>query len=152
MAGWEQLADILQEQISLYEAMLDLGERKSDVIVDGKVRELEKLVRAEESLLTKGGALEAQRGKVQEALVTDLAMEEEEFTLRSLMERAPERWGETLAELEGCLLACIERLGRQNRVNGQLLENALRVVNYQLSILQPDASGMEQRAYLDRKA
>ncbi len=152
MAAWQELVTVLEEQLTLYEAMLELGQKKSDLIVDGKVRELEKLVLAEEKLLAQGGALEVRRQEVHDELARGLPLEEETVTLRSLTSHAPGEWQDALVACEENLVQCLAQLGQQNHLNGQLLENALRLVNYQLSILEPDASGMERRAYLDRKA
>ena len=152
MALWQQIVDVLKEQMFLYQAMFELAEKKSQLVVDGKVRELEKLVLAEENLLTQGGKLELHRQELQEKLKDSLALHTEQLTLRLLIEHAPREWRPVLTECEEGLLQSLEQLGRQNQLNGQLLENALRLVNYQLSILEPDASGMQRRAYLDRKA
>ena len=57
MAVWQEMVDVLREQLALYEAMLELANKKSELIVDGKVRELEKLVLTEENLLAQGGAV-----------------------------------------------------------------------------------------------
>ena len=152
MAVWQEMVDVLREQLALYEAMLELANKKSELIVDGKVRELEKLVLTEENLLAQGGQLEVRRQNLQEEVMEKLQIQEEALTLRSLIRHAPDSWRGELASCEDNLLQVIDELSQQNQVNGQLLENALRLVNYQLSILEPDTSGVERRAYLDRKA
>ncbi|MGE4284523.1 MAG: flagellar export chaperone FlgN, partial [Clostridia bacterium] len=55
------LLDILEQQERVYESILKLAKDKTEVIVAGRIAELESLVKLEQALVVQIGRLEQQR-------------------------------------------------------------------------------------------
>jgi len=63
------LMDVLLQESKIYEDILEISKKKTDVIVKGKVSELESITNLEQSLIVKIGKLEETR----ENIVTEIA-------------------------------------------------------------------------------
>jgi len=55
------LMDVLLQESKIYEDILEISKKKTDVIVKGKVSELESITNLEQSLIVKIGKLEETR-------------------------------------------------------------------------------------------
>ncbi|HAI22037.1 MAG TPA: hypothetical protein DCM14_09135 [Clostridiales bacterium UBA8153] len=138
---WDELAGILEEQLSVQHALLELGARKAELVAGAQVRDLELLLYTEEALLAQSQRLEDARLQLQEGL--DVG--DDRSTLRRLAAQASPPARDRLEILARELGLAVARLSDQTRANRELLQQALAIVNYQLSLL----SGSGWRPQLD---
>jgi flagellar biosynthesis/type III secretory pathway chaperone len=147
-----ELVGVLRQQLQAYEALLEMARAKTGLVVDNNIRDLEILLAAEEACFSRAGRLESLCQSVQSALAEATDLPAGDLTLTRLTGLAPAECQDELRELGNRLCRVTSELQHQNRVNGELLKQALSLVNYQLSLLAPDGLEHVRRPYVDRKA
>ena len=138
---WDEITGVLEEQLAIQHSLLELAARKAELVAGAKVRDLELVLYREEALLARSHRLEENRLQLQAGLDVGDA----HLTLRRLATHAPPPARgrlETLARELGQVTSRLRDLTRENR---ELLQQALAIVNYQLSLL----SGPGWRPQLD---
>jgi flagellar biosynthesis/type III secretory pathway chaperone len=129
------LAAVLEQEALLYQDAADISAKKTDVIVHGKIEELDSLVKAEQAIILKIGKLEDEREKIVETLSDELELDLEGVTLSDINTRLG---GECYARLDNChksLAGAIDRLKNHNDMNAQLIQHALDYVNFSVNLL-----------------
>ena len=130
-----KLAEILEKEALLYQDASDISAKKTDVIVHGKIEELDSLVKAEQAIIIKIGRLEDEREKIVLALSDALDLNLEGVTLSAINDRLG---SDCYARLENCqtsLVQTIDSLKNSNVTNAQLIQNALDYVNFSVNLL-----------------
>ena len=131
----DQLAAILEQEALLYQDAADISAKKTDIIVHGKIEELESLVKAEQAIILKIGKLEDERERVVTALSDELDLDLEGATLSDIN---PLLGSESYAKLDNCQKTLAKTLGglkNSNDMNSQLIQNALDYVNFSVNLL-----------------
>jgi len=160
----EALAEILQQETLLYQDAADISAKKTDIIVHGKIEELDSLVKAEQAIILKIGRLEDEREKVVMALSEELDLDLEGVTLSDINSHLS---SESYAKLDDCqkdLAGTLGSLKNTNDMNSQLIQNALDYVNFSVNLLTTnqdsgnnysqdgdDGVGKERRSIFDVK-
>ena len=80
-----ELFDILGQQVRVYENILKLSKDKTEIIVAGKVAELENLVKLEQALVVQIGRLEQQREVIAGKIAAILKLDKQSLTISTLM-------------------------------------------------------------------
>jgi len=120
------LMDVLLQESKIYEDILEISKKKTDVIVKGKVSELESITNLEQSLIVKIGKLEETR----ENIVTEIAgiagMDPSEMTISELEKHVDEKQAEKLREYKKHMTSIIEEIKNINEVNSRLIKKLNR--------------------------
>ena len=130
-----RIIEVLTKETLLYEEMLALSKNKTDIIVNGKVSELESITKLEQTMILKLSKLEDDREELADKLAVDLGLKPAEITLGGLISRLPEKLAN---ELEGCckkLPAILNKLKESNSLNSRLIKNSLDYINFSINIL-----------------
>lgn len=131
----EKLADILECEAILYKDAGEISAKKTDVIVRGKIEDLDCLVKAEQSIIVKIGKLEDEREKIVEALSAELGLELENATLSDISSHFDDRSHERLKACQNSLSRTLGDLKNSNDMNSQLIQNALDYVNFSVNLI-----------------
>lgn len=131
----KRTSELLEEQATIYGALLDLSRRKQRVLAQGSLDELERITRAEEALLWQAGRLEERRTSVQEELALDLHQEPGAASLAELLERLRDEERERCSGLCDRLREVSAELQAVNELNMRLIQQALSYVNFSLQAL-----------------
>ena len=140
MHNLEKLVNIMEMECELYNTLLDLSKKKTHTIVNGKIKDLEKLVEAEQYLILELSRLEDEREKCVADLARELNMDSEDVALSHLISRAEGELKERLEKLRQTLDRLINEQRRVNRLNERLIKNNLEYINFSLGLL----TGREQ--------
>lgn len=132
---WQSLMDVLDEMLALYQRLLELGEEKRTRLVQARPVELEAINRLEESLIIQGSELENRRARSTAVIVTSCGLSNAATTLSELAAAAEPETAERLREFSRELGGILKELARINAINGNLTEQALAFVNYNLNLL-----------------
>lgn len=138
---WDEIAGVLEEQLAVQHSLLELAAKKAELVSGAQVRDLELVLYKEEALLARSHRLEETRLQLQASLDVGDA----HLTLRGLATHAPPLARHRLEALARELGQVTSRLSDLTRENRELLQQALAIVNYQLSLL----SGSGWRPQLD---
>lgn len=128
---WNEIAGVLEEQLTVQHALVELAARKAELVAGAQVRDLELLLYREQALLDQSHRLEENRLQ----LLTGVDVGNDQPTLRQLAAHAPPPVRDRLEQLARELGRATSRLGDLTRENRELLQQALTIVNYQLSLL-----------------
>lgn len=151
------LERVLAEELAVYEALVQQGERKKAALVGMNLPEVEAATVEEQKLLMALSALAPRRLKLMNRKSAEAGLRE--ATLATLAGRLPE--GERIAELARRLRSVMRRVQRLNETNRLLIESSLAVVgdlvrivtesmSDQVSYAAAKPSGM--RIFLDQMA
>ena len=138
---WDDLLQVLREMLSAYQAMLTLSQQKHDILIAAKSQELEAVTKREERLIVEVGKLEDLREKIVGEMMAAYGMKDGEVSLAELKKIAkPEIVAqlETFGEKFGSIMAAMVPLNQQNT---ELIQQALRFVNYNINLLSQTVVG-----------
>ena len=124
----EQMIEILEKQLKIYQEILKISEDKTDIIVEDKVEELKVMVESEEKLAGSYISLEKQRLKI----IKDFAKEKginEVLRIDDLCEYFPE-YAEKMQDLKKEILDVTKKIKVKNELNEKLIKNSLDFINF----------------------
>jgi flagellar biosynthesis/type III secretory pathway chaperone len=128
-----RLNQILNEEYKLYSQIFEISKEKTDIIIEGKVKELERITNLEQSIVFKLGKLEGIREEISVALAGSMKLDPEKVRLEDLEKGLGENATE-LRETQGKLVNLIKKIGEKNELNKKLLENSLDYVNFSINL------------------
>ncbi len=136
----KKLIDILNKEAAIYEGILKLSKEKTDVIVKGKVTELEGITRAEQAMILQLGKLEEERETLVGELAGQLGKKPEEITVSELEKVLPEDQSKELKECSSKMTGLINEVRDTNGVNSRLIRNSLDYIDFSINILSSAGS------------
>lgn len=132
---------ILNSEHDLYMDMLEISKSKKDVIVKGKVTELDKLVKLEQNMIFDIGQLERKRESEVSKLCGILGMNSAKINISELMQALQPEQNRRLEEVQGKLRKVLAELKIANDLNGQLIQQSLEYIDYSINLVA--GTGME---------
>jgi len=138
---WDDLLKVLREMLSVYQGILTLSQQKHDILIAAKSHELETVTKQEEMLIIEVGKLEDIRGKIVGEMMAAYGMKDGEVSLAELKKIAKPEIVEQLemfGEKFGSIMAAMVPLNQQNT---ELIQQALRFVNYNINLLSQTVVG-----------
>lgn len=132
---------ILSSEHDLYKDMLEISKSKKDIIVKGKVNELDKLVKLEQNIIFDIGQLERKRETEVGKLCTALGMNAAKINISELMQVLQPEQNQRLEEVQGKLHKVLAELKAVNDLNGQLIQQSLEYIDYSINLVA--GTGME---------
>lgn len=130
-----QLASILSQENEVYETLSKISGNKTDLIVGGKVVELENIVKVEQSLLLKISKLENEREKLVEKLSELLGKKPEDITISELVSKVGEGESEQLRACQEKMVKTINNLKNVNELNSRLIKNSLQYIDFSINMM-----------------
>lgn len=130
----EDLLLILGKERDIYQEAVQIAEEKQRVIIDGKIKELEKMTAREQALVASLVKLENMRGIVLQDLVKSLEVDHVN-TLTDLMAFLDEASKQKIEVVKSELASAIFSLRDKNELNGKLIEQSLDMVNLNLDLM-----------------
>ncbi len=158
-----ELISVLDNEVVLYEDILKMSKDKTTVIVEGKVNELEKIIRSEQSLILQMSKIENQREILINKISKVMNQKPEELTLSFLIENSNKEQGEKLKSRQQGLSNILRELGNVNQLNSQLIRSSLDYINFSLNLfasvdnpdnnygLEGEKSGSKPKSMFDMK-
>jgi len=131
----KKLTEILDKEASIYEAILKLSREKTDIIVNGKVNELEGITKVEQSMILQLGKLENERERIVEEIAAQLGIPAEEVTVSRLEKMLPKDQSAELKDCQQKMTDIINDLRHTNDVNSKLIKNSLDYIDFSVNIL-----------------
>ncbi len=129
-----ELINLLEQEMELYENFLKMSKDKTSIIVEGKVKELEKVIEMEQALILQMSKVENQRELIINKISKILNIKPEETTLTMLIEKAGEEQSEKLKAQQGNLAGLLKDLGSVNELNTRLIRSSLDYINFSLNL------------------
>lgn len=128
------LKKVLTEEIEEYKNLLNLIESKTDILIKGDIKKLDKMTEEEQKIIIKLGKFEDLREKVlynikhREGIEKDL-----DVTL--LLDYIDDENKKQLKSTREDFLKILEKIKDRNKLNSTLIEDSLDYINMNLNIL-----------------
>ncbi len=139
----DRLVETLEQEMKVYEDMLALSKSKTDLVIQGKVAELEKLVKLEQTLLLKISKLEKKREESLAEIAAALGINSSEVNISSLIGALGEDGAGKLKSCQERMLKVLNELKEINGLNSKLIQNSLDYIDFSLNLLAGVDSGLE---------
>lgn len=129
------LMNILEKLYSFHEIMLDLAQKKTEVLKKGDVGGLQNILREEQKYASAITVAEEEREKAARSFLN--VDGDADVTISACIEALSADEGAPLRSLQENMLKIIAKLQAQNELNKQLIQQTLQYVHLTLDLLQP---------------
>lgn len=130
-----ELIDILGRETGIYEELLKISKDKTELIVKGKVDELDEITKLEQNYIADIGKLEYLREKTVKALTETLGVNHSDITISELIKHLNKDNAKELEECKKNLIDIIEEIKSVNELNSKLIQNSIDYINFSINIL-----------------
>lgn len=130
-----QLLATMEEQTKIMSDLRALSQKKSLLLVDGNLDELDILLRGEQALIWQMGKLEERRFRLQAEIAAELRIHPGQLTLERLIASVPPDFGprcQSVAEAYGDIA---KALTEANQLNTELVQQAMAYVDFSIQLL-----------------
>ena len=125
----QEVAHILENQLNIHRDLARLSDKLTDVIKNGEIKELDEILKFQQTMIMTLGKLEEERMKA----VAELG--EKDLTITRLIDMADDELAGRLETIFEELLEVIEEQRRLNHINNKLLKTNLEYVEFTLGNL-----------------
>ncbi|MGJ0847527.1 flagellar protein FlgN [Tissierella praeacuta] len=125
----EELMLILEKEMNILVELKELSFRKTDIIIDNLINDLEELTRKEEILINKIGTLEEEREKLLDTW--GLAVN---TSISSIIEKLPED-NEELIDITDKMHNIMEELSFRNKLNNDIIRENLDWIDFNMNLI-----------------
>ncbi len=131
----EDLLTVLDSEREIYEQLIPVSEKKSEILVKGDLKELEAVTQEEQFLVDKAAALGKQRESVIANIGVVLNKDASTLDLGTLANLQPEERAK-LVKVHDSLKTVMRRLVAVNEKNKNLIENSLEMIEFNMNFIQ----------------
>ena len=131
----KQLIDILNQENDIYDELSKISNNKTNLIVGGKVAELESIVNVEQALIIRISKLEDEREKIVDKLCSLLGKKPEEITISGLAAQLGQNESDTLQACQEKMVNSIKNLKNKNDLNSKLIKNSLEYIDFSINMM-----------------
>jgi flagellar biosynthesis/type III secretory pathway chaperone len=129
----KQLIELLEKHVKLHKGLLELANKKTEVLKKGDMEALNEIVKEEQKYIAAVNQVERERIRV----VNEMVSESNEPTLTACISQTEGMERAMLERLRDDLTAVISELKNINLLNQQLTEQSLQFVNVMLDMIMP---------------
>jgi len=159
----DNLVELLKQQADIYNQMLVKSKEKTDIIINGKVDELDKITKLEKALVSDIAKMEKEREALVSKITKEIGISSEQVTISELIKKLDKNEAERLEELREKILEILKELKEVNNLNSMLIENSLEYTEFSLNVLSAaqvsdnnygnsgKVSGSKSRSFFDVK-
>lgn len=140
---FDELNEVLLEELNVYKEMLEVTNKKTEVITAGHVKDLDKITQLENTIIINIGKLEDKREKVVENIRKQLGLQEE-LNMTNIMEHLDKQAANDIEIIKSQLLDTLNKLKEKNQLNNVLIQDSLEFINLNIELL---TSTSEQGTY-----
>lgn len=134
----EELIVVLGDERDIYQSLIPISRRKTEILVKGDLEELRRVTEEEQVLLDQVYAIDQKREKVITNMGIVLNKDPKDLDLATLAKLMAKQPGEKkkLSEFHDSLRMVMKQLVEANEKNKQLIENSLEMVEFNMNFIQ----------------
>lgn len=133
----------LEKENSIYEKLLSISKEKKDIIIDGKINELDSIIKMEGNLIMEISKLEDEREKAVNDLAKELGCNREELSISYLCNKVVDKRVAHLNKISDSIGNTLEELKEINDLNGKLIEQSLEFINFSINLVADVMEGQK---------
>lgn len=130
-----QLLTLMDEQVKVMADLTALSKKKSEVLVDGNIAELDVLLRGEQAFIWQMGRLEEKRFNLQLDLASQLQIHPSQLTLERLLKSVPTDLAKRCEAVAARYGSTAGELSQVNQLNSELIQQAMAYTDFSLQLL-----------------
>ncbi|OXT08735.1 flagellar biosynthesis protein FlgN [Thermoanaerobacterium thermosaccharolyticum] len=130
MPDINDLIDVLNGEMLLYKDLLDISSKKTDVIIHGKIQELDNMTKVEGSIICRLSKLEEEREEILQQYDNT-----GEMTISELCKMLPADDAFRLRKIQLEFENILKALNDRNELNKSLLQQSIEYVNYSIGLI-----------------
>jgi flagellar biosynthesis/type III secretory pathway chaperone len=127
----KNLMSVLEQEYKVYEEILKLSKKKTDIIVEGRIAELDNVVKLEQALVAQISRIDTQR----ELVLNEIVPEKKDINISELKSYADEAQKKSLEEYQKKLTQLIDEMKHVNQLNAKLINNSLEYIDFSLNLI-----------------
>jgi len=135
----DELVEALDKECDIYSELLEIADKKKQIIIDGKIKELDKITIKEQGLSMTLVRLENIREKIIDNIMLDLNLTNIE-TISELITKLDVKSKVKLNKSKDKLINAIKDIQNKNELNGELIQQSLKYIDFNIEIL----AGLEE--------
>ncbi len=135
----DELVEALDKECDIYSELSEIADRKKQIIIDGKIKELDKITIKEQGLSMTLVRLENIRGKIVDKLMAELNLTNIE-TISELISKLDIDSKNRLNKSKDRLIGAISDIKNKNDLNGELIKQSLKYIDFNIGLL----AGLEE--------
>lgn len=125
----EELIEILKVELNAINLLKELTHKKTDIIIENRLEELEETTKKEEELINKIALLEEERLQLMDSWGVNKTT-----PLSQVIERIPEG-KEELIEIREELSSILEEIKERNKINNELIMDNLEWLDFNMNLV-----------------
>ncbi len=129
-----QLIEIIEKESAIYQEVLELAREKKQIIIDGKIQELEVITKREQVLVGSLIKLENLRSSTVEEIVGELGIRSID-NVTELVGYLDETTQRHLLNLKSKLSETVDLLSDENSLNNKLIEQSLDMIEFNMNLI-----------------
>ena len=131
----QNVISILKKENEYYCDLIELAKKKREVIINGKVDELDKIVKLEQNMIFNIGQLEQAREQEVTKLCSAYNISTGSVTLTEMIEKLQPEVKETVRVVQRKMTATLEELRTLNNINGELIQQSLEYIDFSVNLI-----------------
>lgn len=135
-----ELKKILNQEYTVYEELLKLTENKTQVIIEGKIKELDEITKSEENQILKIANLEQIREDVVMKLRNSLGLSIDS-NITNIIDKLSEQDKKDLEVIKRKIVSVLDKIKEKNDLNNTLIGDALEYINLNINLLTNTKQG-----------
>ena len=145
----------LEAEETIYEKLFSLSLDKKNLIIEGKVNELDKIVQMEGNMILEISKIEDEREKAVEELAKELKLPRENITVTYICDVLKDNRCAQLREAAESIANILSQFKEANDINGKLIKQSLEYINFSINLItdsiQPHNCTYEANADEDKE-
>ncbi len=141
------LKDILTNEMDLYRDMVDLANKKRDVITKGDIKELDNITHIEQEIIINIGKLEDTRTEIVDMIMEELGLTNDDINVSKVLERLDQKDKVHLEKMRDDFIQILNELKEKNDLNNALIKDSLEYINFNLNLMTNASS---ENTYSDK--
>lgn len=150
----ENLIEVLDSESREYEGLLELSMKKTPVIIEGDLEQLQLITDEEQELVSRISNLDKRREEITADIADVLNKDVDKIKIPDLIRMLADRTLEQkkLADCHARLQTAVRNLQKINEQNRELITNALELVDFEMNLFQsmktaPETANYNRGAY-----
>jgi len=131
----ENFIQILEDENKIYQEILKLSKRKTEIVIEGKVSELEHIVKLEQALVLQISRIEKSRNEFFLKFSQEINFNKKTWNVSQLKKIAAPEQVKRLEKYQEGMASILSELDQVNQLNSKLIANSLEFIEFSLNMI-----------------
>ncbi len=132
---YNQLLRTFDKQITTYNDMLKLANKKTRVVIESKISELDELLKIEQDLILKIADIENKRAEIVNKIAEALKIDKKNLNVTKLIKLIENPLKTELQQKQRLMLDVLDKVKNANELNRKLIQHALEYIEFSINVM-----------------